>query len=168
EVISREFQRLCNNSSSRLNSCLLIDTTATAHLPSPRAQGEWRPHDHHREIRAWRRTARPALAQSRARHRDAMTLVTTSSYCTPAGNLASGLAPLSPRRLPSHPLRPQSGQDRPLDRRRGDSPVIAIVDPTATTPASASPTQAVARPNSLRGRPPTRRPAGSFLGGFRT
>jgi len=65
------------------------------------------------------------------------------------GNLASGLAPLSPRRLPSHPLRPQSGQDRPLDRRRGDSPVIAIVDPTATTPASASPTQAVARPNSL-------------------
>src|ERR1700720_3546587 len=34
--------------------------------------------------------------------------------------------------------------------------------------ASASPTQAVARPNSLRGRPPTRRPAGSFLGGFRT
>src|SRR6202035_2355253 len=167
EIISREFQRLCNNSSSWLNSCLLIDTTATAHLPRPRAQGEWRPHDHHRELRAWRRTARPALAQSRARHRDAMTLVTTSSYCTPAGEPrfrpCTIVAPPPPKPPLTPSIRPRS-PSRPPPRRQSRHRNRR----SATTPASASPTQAVARPNSLRGRPPTRRPAGSFLGGFRT
>src|SRR5580704_17720405 len=108
-------------SSSRLNSCLLIDTTATAHLPRPRAQGEWRPHDHHRELRAWRRTARPALAQSRARHRDAMTLVTTSSYCTPAGEPrfrpCTIVAPPPPKPPLTPSIRPRS-PSRPPPRRQ--------------------------------------------------
>ena len=37
-----------------------------------------------------------------------------------------------------------------------------------TTPANASPTQAAAPSNPHRRQPSTRRPAGSFLGGFRT
>ena len=43
-----------------------------------------------------------------------------------------------------------------------------IVNPTPTTPASASLTQAAAPSNPHRRQPPTRPPAGSFLGGFRT
>ena len=44
-----------------------------------------RPHDHRRELRARRRTARPAIAPSRAQDRDGMTPVTASSHLPPDG-----------------------------------------------------------------------------------
>ena len=66
------------------------------------------------------------------------------------------------------PLCPRSGQNRPVDRRRGDKLPTAIVDPPPITPASASPTQAAAPSNPHRRQPVRPAPAGSFLGGFRT
>jgi len=68
-----------------------------------------RPHDHRRELRTWRCTSRPALAASRGQDRYAMTPITASSQLLPTGNLAAGIAPLSPRRLRSHLLHPRSG-----------------------------------------------------------
>ena len=56
----------------------------------------------------------------------------------------------------------------PRPGRRDNDPGAAIVHPTPTTPARASPTQATAPSNPHRRQPPTRPPAGSFLRGFRT
>jgi hypothetical protein len=62
-------------------------------------------------------------------------------------------------RLRSHLLHLRSGQNRPVDRRRDHDPGTAIVDPTPTPPAGASPTQAAARQIPIGGnrhtRPPT-------------
>src|ERR1700693_3612166 len=82
-------------------------------------------------------------------------------------NLASGIASLLPQRLPRRVRRPRSCQNHPIDGRRGDKLPTAIVDPTPTTPASASPTQADAPANPQSRPPPQPAPAGSFLGGFR-
>src|SRR5712691_1082864 len=67
-----------------------------------------------------------------------------------------------------HTPHPRSGQNRPRDHRPSDKIATAIVVLPPTTAVSASPTQAAAPPNPHSGQPPTRRPAGSFLGGFRT
>jgi hypothetical protein len=44
-----------------------------------------RPHDHHRNLRARRRTACPAIIPSRGQDRDAMMAVVTSSHRSPTG-----------------------------------------------------------------------------------
>jgi hypothetical protein len=110
----------------------------------------WRPHDHRRELRTRRRISRPAFAANRGRDRNAMTPITGSSQLLATGNLASGIAPLSPRRLRSHLLHLPSGQNRSVHNRRDDDPGTSIVDPTPTTPASASPTQTAAPTNPHR------------------
>ena len=113
-----------------------------------------RPHDHRRALRTWRRTSRPALATSRGRDRNAMTPITAPSKLLPAGEPRLRHSPLSRRRLGSHLLHLRSGQNHPVDRRCNDDPGTAIVDPTPTTPASASPTQAAAPSNPRRRQPP--------------
>src|SRR5262249_13726764 len=74
------------------------------------------------------------------------------------GNLASGIAPLAPRRPRSHLLHLRSGQNRPVGRRRDDDPGTAIVNSMPTTPSSASPTQAAAPANPHNGNRPHGRP----------
>jgi hypothetical protein len=44
-----------------------------------------RPHDHRRDLRARRRTPRPAIARCRGRDRNVMTTITASSHRPPAG-----------------------------------------------------------------------------------
>jgi len=82
--------------------------------------------------------------------------------------LASGVASLPPRSLQNHLLHRRSRQNRAAGRSRGDKLATAIVGPPSTPPANAPPTQAAALSNPHRRQTPTQRPAGSFLGGFRT
>jgi hypothetical protein len=51
-----------------------------------------RSHDHRRDLRAQRRTPSPAIAQSWAQDRDAMTPITAFVALPAAANLASGAA----------------------------------------------------------------------------
>src|SRR5205814_4908621 len=102
------------------------------------------------------------------RDRNAMTSITATSQLLPTGEARLRHCTAVARRLRSHLLHLRSGQNRPIDRRRDDDPGAAIVDPTPTTPASASPTQTAAPSNPHRGQSLTRPPAGSFPGGFRT
>ena len=81
---------------------------------------------------------------------------------------ASGAAPLLPHRLQSHTPHPRSGQNRPLDHRSSEKIATPIVLLPPTTPVGPSPAQAAAPSNPHSRQPPTWRPAGSFLGGFRT
>ena len=126
-----------------------------------------RAHDHCRELRVRRRTPRPAVTPTQQRQRSAMTPVTASAHLPPAGN-ASGAASLSPHPLQKHTTHPRSGQNRPLDHLSSVKIATAIVLLSPTTPVGASPAQPGAPSNPHSRRPPTRRPAGSFLGGFRT
>jgi hypothetical protein len=93
---------------------------------------------------------RGAIARSHSQGHDAMTLITASSHLAPAGNPASRVALLSSRRLPPHALCRRSGQNRPVDRRRGAKLTTAIVDPPPNTPASGSPARARAPSNPHR------------------
>jgi hypothetical protein len=79
-----------------------------------------------------------------------MTPSTASSHLPPAGDPAARLASLSPRRFQPHALCRGSGQNRPVDRRRGAKLATAMVDPPPITPDSASPTQAAAPSNPHR------------------
>ena len=78
-----------------------------------------------------------------------MTLVTTSSHHTPAGNLTSGIASLLLRRLRTLVLRQQSCQNRLVNSRRGDKMATAIVGPPPTMPASVPPSTCVFRSNVI-------------------
>ena len=127
-----------------------------------------RPHDHCRDLCARRRTARPALARCRGQDRDAMTPVTASSHHPPAGTSLPAPHRCRPGACKRRMRRRRSGQNHPVDRRRGDKLATAIVDPPPTTPASASPAKAAAPSNPHRRPTAHRLPAGSFLGGFRT
>src|SRR6516164_8846893 len=86
----------------------------------------------------------------------------------PPRNYASGAASLSPHRLQRRTPHRRSGQNRPRDHRSSDKIAAAVVPLPPTTPVNASPAQAAASSNPHSHQPPTRRPAGSFLGGFRT
>src|SRR6516162_5527344 len=86
----------------------------------------------------------------------------------PPRNYASGAASLSPHRLQRRTPHRRSGQNRPRDHRSSDKIAAAVVPLPPTTPVNASPAQAAASSNPHSRQPPTRRPAGSFLGGFRT
>ena len=98
-----------------------------------------------------------------------MTPVTASSHLPSApGTSLPASHHCRPAASKGTSLRRRSGQNRSVDRRRSDKLATAIVDPPPTTPASASPTQAAAPSNPHRRQQPARRPAGSFLGGFRT
>src|SRR6516162_4646980 len=89
------------------------------------------------------------------------------AYRSP-GNYASGAASLSPPRLQRRTPHRRSGQNRPLDHRSSNKIAAAVVPLPPTTPVNASPAQAPASSNPHSHQPPTRRPAGSLLGGFRT
>ena len=55
-----------------------------------------------------------------------------------------------------------------LPHRSSDKIAAAVVPLPPTTPVNPPPAQAAASSNPHSHQPPTRRPAGSFLGGFRT
>src|SRR5262249_23539397 len=86
----------------------------------------------------------------------------------PPGNYASGAASLSPHRLQRRTPHRRSGQNHPLDHCSSNKIAAAVLPLLPTTPLNASPAQAAASSNPHSHQPPTRRPAGSFLGGFRT
>jgi len=117
-----------------------------------------RPHDHRRELRARRRTPRPAIARSRDQSHDAMTPITASLHLPPTGEprfrrrIAVAPPPPTARPMPSIRL------NCPVDCRGGAKLATAIVDPPPITPASASTRQAAAQSNPHRrqavARPP--------------
>ena len=87
-----------------------------------------RSHDHCRELRARRPTARSAVVPGRGQNRDTMTPVTALSHCPPAGEprfrrrTAVAPPPLTGRPMPSIRLksprrRPPQRQTRHRDRR---------------------------------------------------
>jgi len=86
-----------------------------------------------------------------------MTPATALPHCPPPGNLASGAAPPSPRRLRRRVRRRRSRQNHRGDRCRGNLATV-IVDPPPTTPASASPPHKPPRQIPIDGRPHTGSP----------
>ena len=126
-----------------------------------------RSHHHCRELRARRPTSRSAVASGRGQDRNAMTSVTASPRRRLPRSLAFGVALLSPRCPPRHPLHRRSGQNRPTDGGGSDKLAAAIVAPADYARQRISnPSRRPSNPH--RRQPSTRRPAGSFLGGFRT
>ena len=89
--------------------------------PSPAMPLLRRPHDHCRELRARRPTARSAVLPGRGQNRDTMTSATDLSHCPPAGEprfrrrTAVASAPPKARATPS--IMPKSPR-RPLPRRQ--------------------------------------------------
>ena len=98
-----------------------------------------RPHDHRRELWAWRRTPRPAIARSRGQGHDPMTPITASLHLPPAGKprfrRRIAVAPPPPTARPMPSIRLKS----PVDRRRSAKLATAVVDPLPITPANGSP-----------------------------
>jgi len=131
-----------------------------------------RSHDHCRELRARRPTSRSAVASGRGQDRNAMTSVTASPRRRLPGASLSA--------LPCCRLGARQDTRCIVDQAKIAQPTAAAATNSLprsslprsslppTTPANASPTQATAPSNPHRRQPSTRRPAGSFLGGFRT
>jgi Putative transposase len=89
---------------------VVTGATADHRPPCPCCGGA---HDHCRELRARRRTPRPAITPTQHRQRNAMTPVTISAHKPPAGNHACGAASLSPHRLQRHTAHRRPRQNRP-------------------------------------------------------
>ena len=98
---------------------------------------------------------------------EAMTSVTASPRPRLPRSLAFGVVLLSPRCLPGTCcIVDQAKIAQPTAPAATNSLPRSPLPPT--TPANASPSQAAGPSNPHRRQPSTRRPAGCFLGGFRT
>src|SRR6516162_2533442 len=75
-------------------------------------------------------------------------------------------APPLPHRLPSAPHRLRLGAIPTTTIARLDTIHLVIANGSPVAPAAALPAETVSPSNPHRRQPPTRRPAGSFLGAF--
>jgi hypothetical protein len=178
DLRSRE-RNVAGTSSGSAASAEAVELEAERSVMRPYAAGRrrWerpampllrRPHDHRRELRARRRTPRPAIARSRGQRHDAMTPITPSSTSRLPANPASAVASLLPRRLQRH---------APCRRSCNIAPSTAAAAPNSRLGSSIR--RRRPRPAHPLPKPPPRQipidreavrrvPAGSFLGGFRT
>ena len=119
-----------------------------------------RPHDHRRNLRAQRCTARPAAGWSPRQDRDAMTTVVTSSHNHPPGNTASGVAaplPQSPLNTRAMPL--DHCQNRPVEDRSAVAPIhCSGVSHGLTTADQRIRSHDAARRSNPHRRQPSRQP----------
>ncbi len=82
------------------------------------------PHDYRRDLRARRRTTRPAIVQCRGQDRDAMTPVTASSHHAPAGEAhfrhPITVVPTPAKTRATSPIIPKSPRQPPPPRQNPD------------------------------------------------
>ncbi len=97
-------------------------SVAADHRPACPCCG-W-PHDYRRDLRARRRTTRPAIVQCRGQDRDAMTPVTASSHHAPAGEAhfrhPITVVPTPAKTRATSPIIPKSPRQPPPPRQNPD------------------------------------------------
>jgi hypothetical protein len=136
--------------------------------PSPAMPLLRRPHDHRRELWAWRRTPRPAIAPKPrsgprchdARHRlvDLPLAGETSLPASHRFRRRIAVAPPSPTARPLRSIRPKSPRRPPPPRQTRHCAHRSAADYI--------PTQAAAPSNPIRGRPPDQSPRVPSWGAF--
>ena len=98
-----------------------LAAAGVAARPSPAMPLLRWPYDHRRDLRAMRRTTRPAIAQCRGQVRDAMTPVSASSHHAPAGKPRfphrSTIAPAPPKARATPAIMPKSPRQPPPPRQ---------------------------------------------------